>query len=80
MLMSCVNDCIFRFCMHFDTHLCTYIHSYMQFYVRSTLHGPDHLLYRSFNDYININSSVPEGKLMGVELIGVYKSGSINWG
>ena len=25
-------------------------------------------------------SSVPEGKLMGVELIGVYKSGSINWG
>ena len=26
------------------------------------------------------NSSVPEGKLMGVELIGVYKSGSINWG
>ena len=23
-------------------------------------------------------SSVPEGKLMGVELIGVYKSGSIN--
>ena len=28
----------------------------------------------------NYNSSVPEGKLMGVELIGVYKSGSINWG
>ena len=26
------------------------------------------------------SSSVPEGKLMGVELIGVYKSGSINWG
>ena len=26
------------------------------------------------------NSSVPEDKLMGVELIGVYKSGSINWG
>ena len=25
-------------------------------------------------------SSVPEGKLMGVELIRVYKSGSINWG
>ena len=25
-------------------------------------------------------SSVPEGNLMGVELIGVYKSGSINWG
>ena len=24
------------------------------------------------------SSSVPEGKLMGVELIGVYKSGSIN--
>ena len=24
-------------------------------------------------------SSVPEGKLMEVELIGVYKSGSINW-
>ena len=35
-------------------------------------------------DYIFLfnyfNSSVPEGKLMGVELIGVYKSGSINWG
>ena len=28
----------------------------------------------------NATSSVPEGKLMGVELIGVYKSGSINWG
>ena len=34
-------------------------------------YGPDHVLYIS---------SVPEGKLMGVELIGVYKSGSINWG
>ena len=29
---------------------------------------------------ISDSSSVPEGKLMGVELIGVYKSGSINWG
>ena len=27
-----------------------------------------------------VSSSVPEGKLMGVELIGVYKSGLINWG
>ena len=29
---------------------------------------------------LQYSSSVPEGKLMGVELIGVYKSGSINWG
>ena len=33
----------------------------------------------SLSDYCH-NSSVPEGKLMGVELIGVYKSGLINWG
>ena len=30
--------------------------------------------------YLYDNSSVPEGKLMEEELIGVYKSGSINWG
>ena len=29
---------------------------------------------------LQYNSSVPEGKLMGVELIGVYKLGLINWG
>ena len=30
-------------------------------------------------NFFNI-SSVPEGKLMGVELIGVNKLGLINWG